>query len=128
MYKKDFDKWNDLKKFINIEKRRSYKEREVWWCRLGVNVGYEQDGTGDFYDRPVLVLKRFNKTVCLVVPLTTSRKINYYLVSIGKINGREAKGIISQIRLVDSCRLVNRISVIELKYFNKIRKAIRDLI
>jgi hypothetical protein len=33
-----------------------YHKREIWWCSLGVNVGFEQDGTGTNYDRPVLVI------------------------------------------------------------------------
>ena len=23
-----------------------YKPKEVWWCNLGINVGFEQDGSG----------------------------------------------------------------------------------
>ena len=40
--KKDFDKWNVNKKSIN--NRRDcpfYHERDIRWCNLGVNVGFE---------------------------------------------------------------------------------------
>jgi len=45
---KEFDKWNKLKKetHSNDEYLPLYHERQVRWCRLGVNVGFEQDGTG----------------------------------------------------------------------------------
>ncbi len=56
---KDFDTWNNLKKGVNAGKGKLYKERDIWWCSLGVNVGFEQDGTGNSYERPVVVLRGF---------------------------------------------------------------------
>jgi hypothetical protein len=47
-YKKDFDGWNETKK--RTDSRRGapfYHEREVWWCTLGVNVGSEENGSGE---------------------------------------------------------------------------------
>ena len=44
---KDFDRWNKLKKAINAseESERVYfHEGDIWWVRLGVNVGFEIDG------------------------------------------------------------------------------------
>lgn len=35
-----------------------FYEREIWWCSLGVNIGFEQDGTNDLFERPVLVIKK----------------------------------------------------------------------
>ena len=56
MMEKDFDTWNENKKKIHAKMSAVfYHEREVWWCALGVNVGYEQDGSGPEYYRPVLV-------------------------------------------------------------------------
>ena len=99
---KDFDSWNKNKKRIHAEnENKLYHEREVWWCSLGVNVGFEQDGTGVDNERPVLILKGFSKQVCLVMPLTTSEKKNPYHASLGKVDGRNAFAIISQIRLID---------------------------
>ncbi|MDE2116942.1 MAG: type II toxin-antitoxin system PemK/MazF family toxin [Patescibacteria group bacterium] len=72
---KDFDQWNMKKKRIHeLGASMLYHARDVWWCNLGANIGFEQDGTGAGYARPVLILKGFNAFVCLVIPLTTSRK------------------------------------------------------
>jgi hypothetical protein len=40
MNKKEFDKWNDVKKKTH-HKHVSvlYREQEIWWCSLGVNIG-----------------------------------------------------------------------------------------
>ena len=128
MYK-DFDSWNIKKKDVDArETGPFFKESEVWWCSLGVNVGFEQDGNGFDYDRPVVIVRAFSRSVCLVVPLTTSTKENQYHVSVGVIDEKNASAIISQIRLVDTRRLINRIAVIDDEIFEIIRKAIRGII
>jgi hypothetical protein len=73
---KQFDEWNGTKKTVNDQTGRLYAERAIWWCLLGVNMGFEQDGTGKSFERPVVVLQGFSKMVCLVVPLTTATKEN----------------------------------------------------
>lgn len=126
---KDFDRWHISKKDIHsTNENKLYHERDVWWCSLGVNVGFEQDGTGVHGERPVLILKGFSKQVCLVVPLTTSKKKNPYHASLGKVEGRYAFAIISQIRLIDTKRLINKVHVIEESIFEDIRKAVKGLL
>lgn len=59
-----FDLWNFSKKSINEHGTIRYcHEREIWWCSIGVNVGFEQDGTGQHFDRPVVVIRGFNKNL-----------------------------------------------------------------
>lgn len=41
-HQKDFDNWNERKKKIHQGKKDIYfNEREIWWCMVGVNVGFE---------------------------------------------------------------------------------------
>jgi mRNA interferase MazF len=126
---KDFDRWNKEKKNIhNDGSNKFYKAKEIWWCSLGLNVGFEQDGTNESYQRPVLVIKGFSRQVCLAVALTTSKKKNPYHISVGIIDGQESFAILSQIRLIDTKRFTDRLLVLDTKTFNIIRKAIKDLI
>ena len=61
---KNFDEWNVNKKEIDSrEIRVNFSERDVWFIEMGINVGFEQDGKGEDYLRPVLILKKFNKTI-----------------------------------------------------------------
>ena len=61
---KDFDNWNIKKKNIHAQKSGPFcHSREVWRCSLGVNVGDEQDGTGECFDRPVVVIRGFNEHI-----------------------------------------------------------------
>jgi mRNA interferase MazF len=126
---KDYDSWNKRKK--NIDKHNEnkfYHAREVWWCILGLNIGFEQDGTGDDFERPVLILKGFSRNVCTVISLTTSTKKNPYHISAGKIDEKEAFAIISQIRLIDTKRFINKICTLDQEKFEIIRKAAKDIL
>ncbi len=127
---KDFDTWNEKKKKLNglEEYMPLYSEREIRWCRLGVNVGFEQDGTGDGFARPVLILKGFSRRVCLIVPLTTSQKKNRYLIPLDMVGDEAAQAIISQLRLIDTRRLDTRIETLDKAHFQKIRKAVKDML
>ena len=129
---KDFDSWNSKKKIVDsdVTPRRFYKEREIWWCTLGVNIGTEQNGTGEEsqFARPVLIVKSFGKKICLVVPITSSPKVHKYRLAIGHIEDKQASVILSQIRVVDIKRLTDRIKVLDKTNFRKVKEAIKDLL
>ena len=126
---KDFSVWCEQKEKIQVfGKNKFYHPRDIWWCSLGVNIGFEQDGTGIKKDRPIVIIRGFNKNVCLIIPLTTSRKNNKYYLKIGKVSNKPATAIISQIRLIDTKRLIKKIGVIDKEKFGIIRKAVKDLI
>ena len=57
--KKDFDNWNNIKKKLDKrEKYPSFKEREIWWTNIGLNVGDEECGKGEKSVRPILIVKK----------------------------------------------------------------------
>jgi hypothetical protein len=68
-----------------------YHKREVWWCTLGVNVGSEENGSGEEYRRPALILKGLSVETCLIVSLTTSGKDHPSRVAVGLIGGKQAR-------------------------------------
>jgi mRNA interferase MazF len=126
---KNFEAWSTEKKRINdAETNKLYHEREIWWLSLGVNIGYEQDGTSNEYQRPVLVLTGFSKFVCLIVPLTTSQKKNPYHVALGLVDGKQAFAIISQLRLVDTRRFVNKVGMLEKSLFENVKSAVKAML
>ena len=126
---KDFDRWNKKKKQVDKESFVDfYHEREMWWCSLGMNIGFEQDGTGKNFDRPILITKGFSKNVFVCVPLTGKRKVGKYYFYLGRVENREATALLSQIRLVDTKRLHDRLAVLAKDKFEEIKKAIKSLI
>jgi mRNA interferase MazF len=125
---KDYYKWCKEKTRVNdLSIRKHYKIRDVWWCSLGLNVGFEQDGKGIYYQRPVLILKGISKEICLVAPMTTSEKASKYRICAGIFSGKKSKVIISQVKVVDTSRLVNKIGVVDIRIFYEIKKAVRNM-
>ena len=124
---KDFDDWNRKKRETHGEEPRLYTVREIWWCRLGVNVGTEQDGGGEWYVRPCVIMRGFGPDACLVAPLTTSAREHPLRMPIGMVDGRMARANLSQLRVVDTRRLERKIGFLEKEAFANIRKVAREL-
>ncbi|OHA40204.1 MAG: hypothetical protein A3J31_01320 [Candidatus Taylorbacteria bacterium RIFCSPLOWO2_02_FULL_48_16] len=123
MYK-DFDAWNKRKKEIHKSEFCSFvHEREIWWCSFGINVGDEEDGKNESFERPALVIKKFNRNIVLVVPLTTKIKDNQYYFAFIHQNIRFA-AILSQLRLISTKRLSRRIRRIDHTLFKEIKERI----
>ena len=128
-FMKDFDKWNTQKRIIhNSGTNKFYRTREIWWCSLGINVGFEQDGSGNCKMRPVLVLKGLSRNTCFAIPLTTSSKKHPMRFFLGVINNKPTTAIISQMRIIDTKRLVRKIGDVDKGKFEEIKKAVKDLI
>jgi mRNA-degrading endonuclease toxin of MazEF toxin-antitoxin module len=119
---KDFDKWNNVKKEIScISLNKNFSERDVWFIKIGLNIGYEQDGKGEESLRPVLVLRKFSKRVFLGIPLTRVEKELPFYHSF-EFKGNKSTAILSQIRLFDTKRLKFRYGKISKHDFMDIKK------
>ena len=81
-----------------------FHEGDIWWARVGVNVGYEIDGEDRNFARPVIVLKKYNQYSFLALPLTTAERPNRWRVGIGAVAGKEACAVLPQLRNLDSFR------------------------
>ena len=126
---KDFDGWNAQKKQLDARHSAPFcHERELWWCALGVNVGSEQDGSGAGRSRPVLVLKHLSRDTFLAVPLTTSSRGHPLRVAVGMVDGKAAQALLSQLRVVDTRRLVRKIGSLDKQMFGRIRNAVKDVL
>jgi PemK-like, MazF-like toxin of type II toxin-antitoxin system len=79
---KDFDRWNEIKKRLARDAPLPPafpKDGEVWMCSLGKNLGREQDDGSQDFSRPVLIVKKFNNEIFLVVPLSSKQKpLDFY--------------------------------------------------
>lgn len=126
--KEDFDHWNEQKQRAHFDRQRPFfHEQEVWFCALGANIGFEQDGRGEGFLRPVLILKKFNNEILWALPMTKNMKQGVYYVAISFRENEYSTLILSQIRLVDAKRLVYRAGAIKQKDFETIKEKIRQL-
>ena len=95
---------------------------------MGLNVGFEQDGTGKEFQRPILILKGLGRNVCLVVPLTTSQNKHPMRIPLGIVDNKKASAIMSQIRIIDTKRLFRKTGRLNIEKFEEIKKAVNGLI
>jgi mRNA interferase MazF len=122
---KDFYRWNEIKKATDAadETARLYfREGEIWWVRLGRNIGYEANGKSREFTRPIIVLKKYNQYSFLALPLTTAANPNPYRLPIGIVNGKHAFATLSQLRNIDSKRLVRKIAHVEADALDAMKK------
>ncbi len=120
--KKDFQGWCKIKEAlhgISDDKIVYFRDKEIWWCALGVNIGFEQDGKNNDYERPVLILKKINRYLALVVPLSTKTKDHPYYLSY-QYGGKSYSALVLQIRVISSKRFLRRIGKVENLVFRTI--------
>lgn len=131
--KKDFDTWNNIKK--EVENRvfpgddfPFPKKREVWMCVLGKNIGFEQNGGGDNFSRPVLVIKKFNNQMFWVAPLSTKQKEYDFYYNFTDPENLKVSLILAQLRLVSIKRFGRPMYEFSSKDFNTIISRLKDLL
>lgn len=109
---KEYDLWNELKKKIQSdigEPNYFPKEGEVWMSSLGKNIGFEQNGSGTNFSRPVLVVKKFNNHMFWCASLSTKqKKFDFYFNFIDP-NGEKVSVILAQLKLVSVKRLKRKL-------------------
>ncbi len=127
-FMKDFDAWNRQKKHTESQDRLFFQEREIWFIRLGENVGFEQCGKGSKFLRPILVFKKFNNQVFWGIPLSKTKKRGKYYFPFQFKNNVESCAIITQLRLFDAKRLKYKHGMMRKNEFVSIKKAIQQLL
>ncbi|HMY81029.1 MAG TPA: type II toxin-antitoxin system PemK/MazF family toxin [Candidatus Absconditabacterales bacterium] len=132
---KYFDERNSEKKIINSRVSIHARALQIWHCKIGVNIGSEEDGKGGFL-RPVLIIGHIGNML-IVLPTTTNEKYSslpFYIqiksVDFGIKNGTNIKSfvILSQIKSIDSKRLIKHKYTIDHKELLVIKKKLADLI
>ena len=127
-YTKNFDSWNERQKLLDAtEFQGLLHNREIWWCALGVNVGSEQDGKNDYFERPVLVIRYTRKDVVLIVPITS--KISNHKDRITfNIAGLKQQILLSQIKTVSNKRFLRKIGRLGVQLFQEVLIALGQII
>jgi mRNA interferase MazF len=105
------------------EDRLYFHEGDIWWVHLGASVGYEIDGKSRDFSRPVIILRKYNQYSFLALPLTTNAKPNKWRVPIGTVADRDAFAVLSQLRNIDSRRLIEKKGHVPLEVLVILKKA-----
>jgi mRNA interferase MazF len=115
--------WCKIKPFLKDERTNpSFKEGELWWCSIGMNVGVDVFGKGEKFTRPVLIFKKLDKNSFLGIPLTSQQKEGSWYVSV-HYAGRNDRAMLGQARMLDSSRLTELIGTVGSENFRNIKEA-----
>ena len=119
--------WCKLKSTLSgTESRVDFKQREIWWCSVGVNLGEESFGKGSLFTRPVLVFRKFTTNSFLGLPITGQEKQGSWYAEIG-MHGKKSWVMLNQARIFDRKRLVDRIGTLDDQEFNFVKERFREL-
>ena len=131
---KQFNDWNEIKKNINNHKNKKvgFKTRDIFYINMGENIGFEQNGKGADFVRPIVILKVFNREMFFAIPLSSQIKEGKFYYSFEfeakdkSINKNVA--LLSQMRLFSSKRLLNKIGMINKNDFKNMKDNFKNII
>lgn len=127
----EFDTWNNLKQKINLEKglvKYFPKEAEIWISTLGKNIGFEQNGSGDNFSRPVLIVKKFNNNMFWTVPLSSKQKAIDFYFNYTDRNNQKVSAILAQMKLLSVKRLKRKLYDLSEKSFKEIKDKLKSFL
>ena len=131
---KEFDRWNEVKKETDVNRFRvGIKPREIFWVKIGVNVGDEEYGKGKEFVRPVIVVRQLTRDLFVGVPTTTAQKENndyFQNIFYTDKQGREISSfaMILQQRVFSKKRVLYKIGTVKKEEFTLIVKKLKRLI
>lgn len=106
---------------VNDDRELFFYEREICWAALGKNIGYEMDGKHELFERPVLIIKKYSKHTCFILPLTTRIKPhNPSYQYIFDWNKKQHAVNLSQGRTMSQKRLLRKMGKIDNNLYQKI--------
>jgi len=125
---KKFSEWNELKiQLHNNKKEQYFKERDIFWVSIGVNIGFEQDGKGEIFSRPVLIVKKYGKNIFFGIPLSTQLKEGSFFFDF-ELDGQKSSALLVQARIYDAKRLENKIGKLSVEDFKRLKTKLGELL
>ena len=114
------DWWRETIILSNKKAVPTFKEGEIWWCSIGMNIGREIFGKGKDFARPVVIFKKIGSDSFLAIPLTTQIKKGSWYVPIWS-GDVECRALLSQVRVLDERRLINKVGTLNLSHFTELK-------
>jgi len=127
-----FNQWNEVKKKTEDNKRKlGIKPRDIFWAKIGQNIGSEEYGKNDNFARPVIIVRKLTHDLFIGIPLTSTIKDNDYFHSFeytNKSNGlTKNSAMILQVRTFSIKRLMNKTGVISKENFEVVIEKLKGL-
>ncbi len=130
----EYDKWNEVKKETAKSKMRlTIKPRDIYWAKIGQNIGHEEYGKGKNFLRPIIVIRQLTSDLFIGVPTTSTKKENndYFHCISYKDKLKEdisSSAMLLQIKAFSKKRLLNKIGTVNQEEFIIIKDKLKRLI
>lgn len=130
----EYNAWNEIKKNTQRGNRTlTIKPRDIFWAKIGHNLGHEEFGKGDNFSRPVIIIKSLTRDLFIGIPLTSTVKpdsdyfhgFRYRNYSRGEV---DSTAMVLQLKTFSKKRLMNKTGVINIGDFDKILEKSRNLL
>jgi len=95
---------------------------------LGKNIGFEKNGSGTNFSRPVLVVKKFNNHMFWCASLSTKQKKFDFYYNFTDPNGEKVSIILAQLKLVSVKRLKRKLYDIPNNDLTKVKDKLRGFL
>jgi len=95
---------------------------------LGQNIGVEINGKNEIFERPVLVIKRYNDQFSLIVPISSKIKEGKYYFQFTNYRGERNAIILSQIRAISNKRFIRKIGKLNSADYEDVKVKVKELI
>lgn len=130
-----FDDWNQQKKKMHQDKLPEFyiNPREIWYTKMGQNVGYEQNGKKNF-ERPVLVLKKVGNLFFVVALTSKGRDDNRFYHKFVELDLQNPKyldssyAILSQVKVMDKRRFLEHVGYVSEQEFKQLKEKLKELL
>jgi len=130
-----FDDWNRQKKMIhqNMLPEFYINPREIWYTKMGQNVGFEQNGKRNF-ERPVLVIKKVGNLFFVVALTSKGRDDNRFYHKFEDLDLQNPKyldssyAILSQVKVMDKRRFLEHVGHVSEQEFKQLKEKLKELL
>ncbi len=122
---KKYDSWIKFKEILDsLSIKLPFYEKEIWWISFGINIGIEINGKGEYFERPAIIIKKFNISHSWVLPISRVDNPRYGIHISIKHNLLELNSVIvlSQLQTVSNERLLRYIGRVSDEEFNLIEE------
>ena len=125
---KDFGRWNEVQKRVESnEKKFPFREGEIWWLSIGINIGREICGKGPNSRRPVLVLRKLSGDSFIGLPITSKQKSGSWFANI-YVKGESRCVVLNQIRMFSSKRFSSPVAELSEGELKKVKEKLQALL
>ena len=123
-----FDDWNIQKKKLHSKKSNIYfREWDVWWASLWMNVKSESFWKWDSFRRPILIFKKLSSDTCIAIPLSSKIKTWSWFCKFS-LHNMQRTALLHQIRMIHKNRFQRKIWELEQNDLVNIKKKLSDLL